>query len=124
MELVFSNMEKSYFCTANVMLGDCMYEFAIRSVPSLGLVVNVLDEHQQEFTPVHIDTLIQNVPALFSTEEEKQQYKWKCASETGWVLKEYGADFHQEESQRAMTPGELEAYELVKANIPKEMVVS
>lgn len=124
MKLVFSNMEKSYFCIATVTLRDCMYEFAIRSVSDLGVVVNVLDKHGQEYTPIHIDTFIESAPALFPTEEAKEQYKFDYASETGWILREYGADFHQEESQRAMTPEELEAYELVKANIPGEMVAS
>lgn len=124
LDLTFSNMEKSYFCIATVTVSNCMYEFAVRSVSDVGVVINLLDKQGQEYTPLHIETFMTSTPALFPTEAEKEQYREDCKSKTGWIIREYGADFHQEESQREMTPEEVEAYELVKENLLKEMIAS
>ncbi|SFJ64364.1 MULTISPECIES: hypothetical protein [unclassified Bacillus (in: firmicutes)] len=122
MQMFTTEVERIYRCTAIVVTGEDMYEFRLRST-EMGVVVHLLDEEKEEWSPLCIETFIDVSGSAFPDEESKERFRVECNSETGWILQMYGEDFGSEH-QRPMTPGELRAFEFVNENIPDEIVIA
>lgn len=122
MKMFIGELEKIYCCTVTVVADESTYEFRLRST-EMGVVVHLLDEDKEEWSPLCIETFIDVSGSAFPDEESKGQFRIECNSETGWILQMYGEDFGRK-YQRPVTPSEFKAFEFVRENIPDEMVIA